>query len=91
MERSALRCAGVFRRLTFLVDARLVIVEPTPRSIDVGKQAVLVATEGQQDTITVVPNKVLDDEDSARVREAFADHDRCDQCEQGRDGGDQSQ
>ena len=56
------------------VDTTLVIVEPTPRSIDVGKRAVLVAAERQQGRITVVANKVLDDEDVARVREAFADH-----------------
>ena len=34
----------------------------------------LVAAERQQGTITVVANKVIDDEDAARVREPFADH-----------------
>jgi CO dehydrogenase maturation factor len=57
------------------VDTTLVIVEPTPRSIDVGKRAVLVATERQQGRITVVANKVADTEDEARVRAAFSDYD----------------
>lgn len=57
------------------VDTTLVIVEPTPRSIDVGQRAVLVATERQQGQITIVANKVADAEDEARVRAAFADHD----------------
>lgn len=57
------------------VDTTLVIVEPTPRSIDVGQRAVLVATERRQGRITVVANKVADAEDEARVRAAFCDHD----------------
>ena len=57
------------------VDTTLVIVEPTPRSIDVGQRAVLVATERQQGHITIVANKVADGEDEARVRAAFSDHD----------------
>lgn len=56
------------------VDATLVIVEPTPRSIDVGQRAVLVASERQQGKITVVANKVEDGEDEARIRAAFGDH-----------------
>jgi len=57
------------------VDSTLVIVEPTPRSIDVGQRAVLVATERKQGKITVVANKVADVEDEALVRAAFAEHD----------------
>ena len=57
------------------VDATLVIVEPTPRSIDVGLRAVTVAAERQQGTVLVVANKVANDEDDARIRTAFADHD----------------
>lgn len=56
------------------VDTTLVIVEPTPRSIDVGQRAVLVALERQQGRITIVANKVADDEDEARVRAAFDTH-----------------
>lgn len=57
------------------VQSTLVIVEPTPRSIDVGQRAVLVATERKQGQITIVANKVANEEDDARVRNAFADYD----------------
>lgn len=57
------------------VQSTLVIVEPTPRSIDVGQRAVLVATERNQGHITIVANKVASQEDGARIRDAFAGHD----------------
>lgn len=57
------------------VDSTLVIVEPTPRSIDVGQRAVLVATERNQGQIMVVANKVANEEDEARVRSAFDQYD----------------
>lgn len=57
------------------VQSTLVIVEPTPRSIDVGQRAVLVATERSQGHITIVANKVANEDDAARVRDAFAGHD----------------
>jgi CO dehydrogenase maturation factor len=53
----------------------LVIVEPTPRSIDIGQRAVLVALERQQGRVAVVANKVADAEDEARVRAAFGEYD----------------
>lgn len=56
------------------VDETLVIVEPTPRSIDVGQRAVLVASERQQGRITVVANKVASVDDDALVRSTFADY-----------------
>ena len=56
------------------VDRTLVIVEPTPRSIDVGQRAVLVATERQQGRITIVANKVANDDDDDRIRNAFGEH-----------------
>ena len=56
------------------VDTTLVIVEPTPRSIDVGQRAVLVATERQQGNVTIVANKVANDEDADRIRSAFSEH-----------------
>ena len=56
------------------VDTTLVVVEPTPRSIDVAQRAVLVATERQQGQITIVANKVADGDDADRIRAAFADH-----------------
>ena len=57
------------------VEHTLVIVEPTPRSIDVGVRAVSVAAERDQGHVTVVANKIADDEDEARIRAAFADVD----------------
>ncbi len=53
------------------VDVTVVVVEPTPRSIDVAKRAVAVATEKGQGRVVVVANKVTDDEDRHRVRAAF--------------------
>ncbi|MDW3178275.1 MAG: hypothetical protein R8J94_12865 [Acidimicrobiia bacterium] len=53
------------------VDVTLVVVEPTPRSIDVAQRAVLVASERAQGSVVIVANKVADDDDEARVREAF--------------------
>ena len=55
------------------VDLTLVVVEPTPRSIDVAQRAVLVATERSQGRVMIVANKVADDDDEARIRDAFPD------------------
>ena len=57
------------------VEHTLVIVEPTPRSIDVGLRAVQVAKEREQGHITVVANKVANDDDAERVRSTFTDFD----------------
>lgn len=56
------------------VDVTLVVVEPTPRSIDVAQRAVLVASERAQGSVVIVANKVADADDEARVREAFPDN-----------------
>lgn len=55
------------------VDTTLVVVEPTPRSIDVAKRAVLAATDRQQGSVTVIANKVADAEDADRIRHEFVD------------------
>lgn len=55
------------------VDLTLVVVEPTPRSIGVAQRAVLVASERAQGRVMIVANKVADDEDEARIRDAFPD------------------
>jgi len=55
------------------VDVTIVVVEPTPRSIDVAQRAVLVASERAQGRVMIVANKVADDEDEARIRAAFSD------------------
>ena len=54
------------------VDATVVVVEPTLRSIDVARRAVAVADEQRQGRVVVVANKVGDDDDRARIEEAFA-------------------
>ena len=55
------------------VDATVVVVEPTLRSIDVARRAVAVADEQRQGRVVVVANKVSDDDDRTRIREAFGD------------------
>lgn len=57
------------------VDATLVVVEPTPRSLDVARRAVAVAEDRGQGRIIVVANKVMGDDDRARVQAAFPDRD----------------
>ena len=53
------------------VDATVVVVEPTLRSIDVARRAIAVADEQRQGRVVVVANKVSDDDDRARIDEAF--------------------
>ena len=56
------------------VDLTLVVVEPTPRSLDVGRRAIDLARENQQGRVVVVVNKVVDvDTDLALVREKLGD------------------
>ena len=55
------------------VDATVVVVEPTLRSIDVARRAVAVADEQRQGRVVVVANKVNDGHDRARIEEAFGD------------------
>ncbi len=55
------------------VDATVVVVEPTLRSIDVARRAVAVADEQRQGRVVVVANKVADGGDRARIEEAFGD------------------
>ena len=55
------------------VDATVVVVEPTLRSIDVARRAVTVADEQRQGQVVVVANKVGGDQDRARIHEAFGD------------------
>ncbi len=65
---------GTLTRLeTAAVDATVVVVEPTLRSIDVARRAVSVADEQRQGRVVVVANKVSDGSDRARIEEAFGD------------------
>lgn len=56
------------------VDATVVVVEPTPRSMDVAARAIAVAGDRRQGRVIVAANKVADAEDERRLREAFPDH-----------------
>ena len=55
------------------VDATVVVVEPTLRSIDVARRALAVADEHDQGQVVVVANKVAGDDDRARIDEVFGD------------------
>lgn len=56
------------------VDAVVVVVEPTPRSIDVARRAITVATDRQQGRVVVLANKVIDDADRQLVIDGLVDH-----------------
>ncbi len=55
------------------LDAVFVIVEPTPKSIEVGTRAAALANQKQLGRMTVVANRVRDDSDLERVKAAFPD------------------
>ena len=56
------------------VDVTVVVVEPTPRSIDVARRALTVAAEKQQGRILVLANKLVDENDRQRVVDGLADY-----------------
>lgn len=53
------------------VDVAVVVVEPTPRSMDVARRALAVAVEQRQGRVILVANKVRDEHDRMRVESAF--------------------
>lgn len=58
------------------IDLTLIVVEPTPRSLDVGARALAIAREKDQGRTVVVVNKVKNvDDDTALVRERLGDVD----------------
>lgn len=54
------------------VDHAVVVLEPTPRSIDVARRAVAVAAERKCGQVIIVANKLTGDDDRARVADAFS-------------------
>ncbi len=56
------------------VDAVLVVVEPTPKSLEVGSRAADLAREKSLGRVVVVANRVRGEEDLTRVRAAFPEH-----------------
>ena len=57
------------------VDAVLVVVEPTPKSIEVGTRAAELAREKSLGRVVVVASRVRDDADLATVQAAFPGYD----------------
>ena len=53
------------------VDVLIVVVEPTPRSIEVGQRAVALARQRDIDRVIVLANRVVDQTDIARIAVAF--------------------
>lgn len=53
------------------VDVTVIVVEPTPRSIDVAARAAAVAAERRQGRMIAVANKVTGDDDRQRVADAL--------------------
>lgn len=53
------------------VDTVLVVVEPTPKSVEVGTRAVALAREREATRVIVVANRLRDDADLEVVRSAF--------------------
>ena len=56
------------------VDVVVIVVEPTPRSIDVGQRALELAAQRGRGQVIVVANRVLDATDASRVAAAFPGH-----------------
>ena len=55
------------------VDTVLVVVEPTPKSVEVGMRAVDLARERSVTRVIVVANRLRDDDDLEIIRSAFPD------------------
>jgi CO dehydrogenase maturation factor len=53
------------------VDVVVAVVEPTAKSLEVGRRAVQAVQQSGLGRVVVVANRVRDEEDAARVREAF--------------------
>ena len=56
------------------VDAVLVVVEPTPKSIEVGIRAADLAREKSLGRVVVVASRIRNEADRATVSKAFPDH-----------------
>ncbi len=55
------------------VDVVLVVVEPTPKSLEVGRRAAGLVQERSLGRLIVVANRVRDDADLATIQAAFPD------------------
>ena len=62
---------GTVMRLDAPVDVVVVVVEPTAKSLEVGRRAAETVREGGLGRVVVTANRVRDETDAQRVREAF--------------------
>ena len=62
---------GTVLRLDEPVDVVVVVVEPTAKSLEVGRRAVESVREADLGRVVVSANRVRDDDDVVRVRAAF--------------------
>lgn len=53
------------------VDVVVVVVEPTAKSLEVGRRAAEIVDEGRLGRLVVAANRMRDEEDLARVRQVF--------------------
>lgn len=56
------------------VDAAVIVVEATPKSIEVGQRAAEVAASRKVGRVIVVANRVRSDDDRQTITDAFPDH-----------------
>ncbi len=56
------------------VDKVLIIVEPTPKSVEVGSRAAAIVADKSLGEVVVVASRVQSDDDLAMIRKAFPDH-----------------
>jgi CO dehydrogenase nickel-insertion accessory protein CooC1 len=66
---------GTVLRLDAPVDVVVVVVEPTGKSLEVGRRAAETVREKGLGRVLVTANRVRDDDDAERVRAAFPDDD----------------
>ncbi len=62
---------GTLTRLRKPVDAILVVVEPTKKSLEVGSRGAALARADKLGPVLVIANRIRDDADRAAVRAAF--------------------
>lgn len=62
---------GTVLRLDAPVDVVLVVVEPTAKSLEVGRRAADTVRAAGLGRVVVTANRVRDEQDAARVRAAF--------------------
>lgn len=57
------------------IDAVLIVVEPTPRSLEVGKRAAELVVESRVDRVVIIANRIQTGEDLSAISTVFPDFD----------------